>query len=123
MIARCGQHALDLMVLALLDLDFQLMLASLPAVRSPQRLRLVMQLHTGQQGVDQCCRHGLCRRGQIQLGHMAFRRGHRMIECTVIGEQQQAGRVMVEAADGLHITPAEFFGQQTHHAGMMAGLA
>jgi hypothetical protein len=48
MVAGSGQHALDLVVLALLQHDFQLVLAALDAGLRRQRRRFVMQLHAGQ---------------------------------------------------------------------------
>ena len=46
-----------------------------------------------------------------------------MDQRAVVGEQQQAGCVLVQPAHGLHVPMAQRRGQQAHHAGVVPGLA
>lgn len=46
-----------------------------------------------------------------------------MDECAVVGHQQQAGGVVVEAPHRLHVATYELLRQQAEYTGVVAGLA
>ncbi|EEG23644.1 hypothetical protein EIKCOROL_01719 [Eikenella corrodens ATCC 23834] len=51
---------------------------------------------------------------------MVFGRGLAVIERTVVGDEQHAGGVGIEPADGLRLGGADMVGQQGKHAGVVA---
>ena len=71
-IAGRSQHALDLVVLALLQDNFKQVLPALNAAQRGQRRRFVVQLDASQQLGHQLRRHRLGRGGLINLGNMPF---------------------------------------------------
>src|SRR5471030_2303574 len=87
MVAGGGQHALDLVILALLQHDFQLVLAALDAYLRRQRRRFIVQLHAGHQQLDQLLAHRLLRRGLVNFRYMTLRRRLRMDKWTIVGHQ------------------------------------
>ena len=122
-VSGCGQHALHLVVLALLKHDFQLVLAALHAGHGRKRRRFVVQLHACQQLLHQLGRDRVGGRGLVNLGHVALGRGLRVDKRAVVGHQQHAGGVVVKPPYRLHLAPGELFGQQGQHARVVAGLA
>ena len=58
----------------------------------------------------------------VDLGHVMLRRGQAMDQRAVVGEQQHAGRVLVEPADRLHAALAQGRGQQRIDARMVLWL-
>ena len=111
MVAGSSQHALDLVVLALLEHDFELVLAALDAGLRRQRRRLVVQLHAAQQLGHQFVGHRILRGGLVNFRNMALRRRLGMDKRAIVGHQQHAGGVVVEPAYRLHFAPGELLGQ------------
>ena len=122
MIARRSQHALHLVVLALVYAEFQQMRVEHAHLRG-DGLVLVDELHALLQLRDQLRRHRLEEGGLIGFSYMPLRRGLGVYEAAVIGQQQQAGGAMIEAPYGLDIAVDVLLRQQGEDARMMAGLA
>jgi hypothetical protein len=132
-VADGRDHALDLVVLAfdqrqpqqrlvddlgpfgLADLGRALELAGRLAFR-------LLQLHAG----HQLLRHRRCQRmlaaRLVDLGHMVLGGGQLVDQRAVVGQQQQAGRVLIQPADGLDAALAQRRRQQAHDAGVVLGL-
>ena len=122
MIARRGQHALNLVVLALVYAEFQQMRVEHAHLRG-DGLVLVNELHAFLQLRDQLRRHRFEEGGLIGFAYMPLRRGLGVYEAAVIRQQQQAGGAMIETPYGLDIAVDVFLRQQGEDARMMAGLA
>jgi len=121
-IARRGHHALHLVVLALVYAELQQMRVECAHLRG-DGLVLVDELHAFLQPRDQLRRRRLEEGDLIGFEYMPFRRGLRVYKAAVIGQQQQAGGVMIEAPYGLGIAINVFPRQQGEDARVMAGLA
>ena len=57
------------------------------------------------------------------LRHVVLGRGQAVDECAVVGQQQEAGGVLVQPPNRLQAAPLQGRRQQAEHAGMVAGLA
>ena len=101
-VAGGGDHALDLVVLAFGQRQPQRVAAGGLAGGGAHRLRVVAQHHAGEQRRHLRGAHRLGGAHLVDLGHMALRRAQAVDQRAVVGEQQQAGGVLVEAADRLH---------------------
>mmetsp|Transcript_70428 Transcript_70428/g.165812 ORF Transcript_70428/g.165812 Transcript_70428/m.165812 type:complete len:394 (-) Transcript_70428:1359-2540(-) len=128
-VAHGRHHALDLVVLALDQRQPQQGLVDdLGAVRLGdfgRALELAFGLaefDTRQQLLDHRGRQRMLATGLIDLGHMVLGRGELVDERPVICQQQQAGSVLIQPADGLHAPLAERCRQQAHHARMVLGF-
>ena len=73
MVAGGGQHALDLVVFALFEHDFQLEFSALDADEGGQGGRFIVQLHAGQELRHQLIGHGLLRGSLVNLGNVTLR--------------------------------------------------
>src|SRR5579864_301215 len=60
---------------------------------------------------------------KIYLGHLALRRREGVDELAVVGEEQQARRVLIETADALDTARRELRREQIEDAQMMLWLA
>ena len=77
----------------------------------------------GQHVLDLARRDRIARGGLVDFRHVALGRGLCVDEGAVVGQQQYADGVMVEATDRLHVAPGKLLGQQGPHAEVVVGLA
>src|SRR5665811_940106 len=90
-------HAPHLVIAPLAD--DQLDLGTAQAPRLGRRGRPVLELHTAGQGLELASIGRFGQAGAVGLGHLVARVGQAVGQSTVVGEQDQAGRVGVETAD------------------------
>lgn len=122
-VARRGDHPLDLVVLAFEDGQRERVRGAGVGRDGRDRLRLAVQLHAGAQRVQLRVVERVAHGRDVGLRHLALRRRVRVHELAVVGQQQQAGRVLVEPADALHAARDERRGQQAEHARMVLRIA
>ncbi|VVD29987.1 protein of unknown function [Paraburkholderia dioscoreae] len=122
-VAGCRDHPLDLVILALHHGECERVVAARLYVDCGNRFGLAMQQHA----VVQCAQlhvvDRMARSGDIHLGHFAFRRSEQVNELAVVGEEQQAGGVLIQPAHALHAALGELRRQQAEHAQVMLRVA
>ena len=104
------------MILAFGDGEAQASLVEARTRRGGNRHRLVAQHHASEQRADLLIAHRVLGGHVIDLGHLPLARAVGMDELAVVGQQQQAGGVLVEPADGLHAAQQQRPWQQRENA-------
>ena len=121
-VADGRDHALDLVVLAFDQGEPQRAGPGRLAGGGAHRLVLVVQQHALQQPLDLRRVDRMLATHLVDLGHVMLRRRQAMDQRAVVGEEQHAGRVLVEPADRLHTALAQGRGQQRIDARMVLWL-
>lgn len=123
MVPRCGEHALDLVVFPLGEDDFDFVFADEAGAFGGQRLGFVGEFYAAGQLGDEGGGGGVCGGGDVGFVDVALGGALGVDEGAVIGEEEQAGGVVVEAADGLQAAFGEGVGEEGEYAGVVAGFA
>ena len=124
-VAHGRHHALDLVVFALQQGQAQVQglgirgraLRQHPLGRVGSHGRgVIVQHHALEQLVAHGLRDGVLASDLVHLGHVLLGRGQLVQQRAVVGQQQQARGVLVQAPDRLQATPTQGHGQQVVHA-------
>ena len=111
-VAGRGNHPFDLVILAFHDGQFEGVRGNLPCCDGFQRFAFAMQEHACQQGLEQTGIKGMLECRVVDLGDLALGRILGVHELAVVGEQQQAGGVLIQAPDALHAALSQRLRQQ-----------
>ena len=123
MVASSSQHALYLVILALLEDNVDLVVSNGSATARGKWRWFIVQLYARHELSDQGRRRRRIGRCPIQFGYVPFWRRLRMNEGTIVRHQQQTCGVVIEPTDRLYIAPAELLRQYRQYPGMVARLA
>ena len=119
-VAGGGHHAFYLVVFALGEGEQQAVRIFQFGCGGGYGFVVVVQQHALAQSSTQAFAGRVLERGAVKFGHMVLGRGLAVVERAVVGDEQHAGGVGIEPADGLRPGGADVVGQQGKHAGVVA---